>query len=52
MSTGLAPYSYAAELLKLRDKGELNDVTYMDLLLELDRENPEYLQAAANAHAG
>jgi len=40
--------AHAAELLKLRDKGELNDVTYLDLLLELDRENPEYLQA--NTH--
>ena len=44
--------AHAAELLRLRDKGELNDVTYMDLLLELDRENPEYLQGAASAHAG
>ena len=43
--------AHAAELLKLRDKGELNDVTYMDLLLELDRENPEYLQAAGT-HGG
>jgi CPA1 family monovalent cation:H+ antiporter len=44
--------AHAAELLRLRDKGELNDVTYMDLLLELDRENPEYLQSASGAHGG
>jgi CPA1 family monovalent cation:H+ antiporter len=41
--------AHAAELLRLRDKGELNDVTYMDLLLELDRENPEYLQAGTGS---
>jgi CPA1 family monovalent cation:H+ antiporter len=39
--------AHAAELLRLRDKGELNDVTYMDLLLELDRENPEYQQVGS-----
>jgi monovalent cation/hydrogen antiporter len=44
--------AHAAELLRLRDKGELNDVTYMDLLLELDRENPEYLQAGAAGGGG
>ena len=44
--------AHASELLRLRDKGELNDMTYTDLLLELDRENPEYLQAASGAHAG
>jgi CPA1 family monovalent cation:H+ antiporter len=43
--------AHAAELLRLRDKGELNDVTYMDLLLELDRESPEYLQAGSVTHA-
>jgi predicted ATPase with chaperone activity len=42
--------AHAAELLRLRDKGELNDVTYMDLLLELDRENPEYVQAGTGGH--
>jgi uncharacterized protein YprB with RNaseH-like and TPR domain len=40
--------AHAAELLRLRDKGELNDLTYLDLLLELDRENPEYQHAGAH----
>ncbi len=43
--------AHAAELLRLRDKGELNDVTYMDLLLELDRENPEYQAVGSVTHA-
>jgi monovalent cation/hydrogen antiporter len=34
------------ELLRLRDTGKLNDKTYIDLLLELDRENPEAGAAA------
>ena len=33
--------AHNAALLRLRDSGALNDKTYIELLLELDRENPE-----------
>ncbi|MBK7642967.1 MAG: Na+/H+ antiporter [Planctomycetes bacterium] len=42
--------AHAAELLRLRNLGQLNDKCYLELQLDLDRENPEYAEADFGAH--